>query len=120
MTLVSSEKAVKYFEDKLDFTTGPVELYLMIESGENINVIDVRARDDFKSGHLPGAKSMPKDSWNSLSGLAADKVNIVYCYSEVCHLAAAAAKRFAEAEFSVMELEGGFDIWKANNLPIEI
>lgn len=119
MTLVSSEKAIRYFEDKLDFTTGPIELYHMMESGENINVIDVRHSEDFKSGHIPCAISLPKDSWHTMSGLAADKVNIVYCYSEVCHLAAAAAKRFAEANFSVMELEGGLEAWKAHNLPIE-
>ena len=119
MTLVSSEKAAKYFEDKLDFTTGPLELYRMTSSGENINIIDVRSADDFATGHIPGAISLPKNSWHTMMGLAKGKVNIVYCYSEVCHLAAQAAKCFAEADFSVMELEGGFEAWSAQNLPVE-
>jgi rhodanese-related sulfurtransferase len=119
MTLVNSEKAIRYFADKLDFTTGPVELYHMIESSEDINIVDVRASEDFAAGRIPGAINLPKDSWDTLSGLAQDKVNIVYCYSQVCHLAAAGAKRFAEAGFSVMELEGGFDAWKTHNLPIK-
>ena len=119
MTLISSEKAAKYFEDKLDFTTGPLELYHMTSSGENINIIDVRSADDFAAGHIPGAISLPKNSWHTMTGLAKDRVNIVYCYSEVCHLAAQAAKCFAEADFSVMELEGGFEAWGAQNLPVE-
>jgi rhodanese-related sulfurtransferase len=119
MTLISSEKAAKYFEDKLDFTTGPMELNNMMDSGENINIIDVRSADDFATSHIPGAISLHKNSWHTMKGLAKDRVNIVYCYSEVCHLAAQAAKRFAEAGFSVMELEGGFEAWGAYNLPVE-
>ena len=119
MNLVSSDKAVKYFKDKLEFTTGPVELSRMIENHENINIIDVRGSEDFTTGHIPGAINLPKGFWDSLRGLEKDKVNIVYCYSQVCHLAAAAAKQFAEAGFSVMELEGGFDAWQKHNLPIE-
>ena len=85
MTLISSEKAAKYFEDKLDFTTGPLELYHMTSSGENINIIDVRSADDFATGHIPGAISLPKNSWHTMTGLVRDRVNVVYCYSEVCH-----------------------------------
>jgi rhodanese-related sulfurtransferase len=118
MTLVDARKAVTYFENKLEFTTGPAELNGMIERNENIRIIDVRGPEDFGKGHIPGAINLPKDSWETLSGLDKDRVNIVYCYSEVCHLSAEAAKRFAEAGFSVMELEGGFDGWKAYNLPI--
>ncbi|MHC5062322.1 MAG: rhodanese-like domain-containing protein [Planctomycetota bacterium] len=119
MMLVDAQKAVAYFEDKLDFTTGPMELNAMIERNDNIMIIDVRGPDDYGKGHIPGAVNLPKDSWDTFSGLDKDRVNIVYCYSEVCHLAAGAAKRFAEAGFSVMELEGGFDTWKAFNLPVE-
>lgn len=43
----------------------------------------------------------------------------MYCYSEVCHLAAAAARDFAEHGYPVMELEGGFEEWHRNNLSIE-
>jgi len=46
-----------------------------------------------------------------------EKTNIVYCYSQVCHLAAAAARYFAEHDYPVMELEGGFEEWQRHNLP---
>lgn len=118
MTLVDTNKAVDFFRAKLEFTTGSVELEHMIEDGENIKIIDVRYPDDFAAGHIPGAVNLPKEKWDTLEGLSRDKVNIVYCYSQVCHLAAAAALEFAERGFSVMELEGGFDEWRKHDLPI--
>ncbi len=118
MTLVDTNKAVDFFRAKLEFTTGSVELEHMIEDGENIKIIDVRYPDDFAAGHIPGAVNLPKEKWDTLEGLSHDKVNIVYCYSQVCHLAAAAALEFAERGFSVMELEGGFDEWRKHDLPI--
>jgi rhodanese-related sulfurtransferase len=48
-----------------------------------------------------------------------DKPNVLYCYSQVCHLAATAAVEFAGRGFSIVELEGGFDGWKEYDLPIE-
>ena len=59
------------------------------------------------------------DQAGDLSSLSRDSVNIVYCYSEVCHLAAQAAGVFAEHGYSVMELEGGFEAWQHYELPIE-
>ena len=48
-----------------------------------------------------------------------EKTNIVYCYSQVCHLAAAAVRYFAENDYPVMELEGGFEKWERHDLPVE-
>jgi len=120
MTPVSARKARKYFEAKLDFTTGPVELSDMIKRDENINIIDVRKSDDYAMGHIPRAVNLPEGSWNAFTGLSKDRLNVIYCYSEVCHLAASAAKFFADHDFPVMELEGGYDHWQRYDLPVEI
>ena len=119
MTVVSTKKAKKYFEAKMNFTTGPTELNQMLRRHEDINIIDVRKVEDYVQSHIPQAINLPKERWSTHTGLSKDKVNVVYCYSEVCHLAAAAAKEFAEYGFPVMELEGGFEEWKHHNLPIE-
>jgi hypothetical protein len=39
-----------------------------------------------------------------------DKLNVLYCYSGVCHLATSAAVEFAEKGYPVMEMEGGFNM----------
>ncbi len=49
-------KARVFFEDKLAFTTGPVELERWIKARENnLVVVDVREAKDFDKGHIPGA-----------------------------------------------------------------
>ena len=89
-------RAKAYFEDKLAFTTGPVELEKWIKSHEdNLVVVDVREEEDYAKGHIPGAINLPKNKWDSLRGLAKNKTNVVYCYSQQCHLAANACARFA-------------------------
>ena len=119
MMISDPQKAKEYFEAKISFTTGPVELERMMKQGENINIVDVRAAEDYAEGHIPGAVNLPKDKWHSLDGLRKDKTNVLYCYSQVCHLAATAAVEFASKGFPVMELEGGFRVWKEHDMEIE-
>ncbi len=117
-TRYDSTKAKGYFEAKMAFTTGPVELERMMEHHE-VNVVDVRAAEDYAAGHIPGAVNLPKDQWPTLTGLRKDKTNVLYCYSHVCHLAAAAALEFAAQGFPVMELEGGWRWWKEDGFEVE-
>lgn len=35
-------------------------------------------------------------------------MNVLYCYSQVCHLAATAAVQFTGHGYSIMELDGGW------------
>jgi rhodanese-related sulfurtransferase len=120
-TIVHDPAAARsYFETKLAFTTGPVEVDKWIKSAEdNLVVVDVREAQDFGKGHIPGAINVPKEQWNDLTGLAKDRTNVVYCYSQQCHLAANACARFAAKGYPVMELEGGFEAWKELQLDIE-
>jgi rhodanese-related sulfurtransferase len=119
MTSPNPTEAREYFEAKIQFTTGPVELDRMIREGEDMTVIDVRAAEDYADGHIPCAINLPKERWGSLAGLRKDKTNVLYCYSQTCHLAATAAAEFAEKGYPVMEMEGGFRTWKELDLDIE-
>lgn len=111
-------KAQQYFAAKVAFTLGPVELHSLAEKG-SVNIMDVRAKDDYDKEHVPGAKNLTKDKWDTFEGLDRDKTNIIYCYSQTCHLAANAAVKFASYGFPVMELEGGFEAWKKHNFETE-
>ena len=119
ITLIDTRKALEFFDAKLEFTTGPAELKQMIERGEDINIVDVRDEESYRKGHIPGAINLPKRRWDSFQGLSTYKTNIVYCYSQQCHLAANACKVFAEHGYPVMELEGGIDAWTQNELKVE-
>jgi rhodanese-related sulfurtransferase len=112
-------KAREFFLDKITFTTGPVELHHALEQGADIVVVDVREEEDYQKGHIPGAINLPQDRWDTYEGLSREKLNVLCCYAHVCHLAATAAFQFADAGFSVMEMDGGFEAWKENELKVE-
>ena len=113
-------RARAYFEDKLAFTTGLVELDRWIKARQsNLVVVDVRETEDYDKGHIPGAINVPRERWDSPQGLSKDKTNVVYCYTQQCHLAANACVRLAGQGYPVMELEGGFEVWKEHDLDIE-
>lgn len=109
----NTERAKKYFEDKVAFTIGPVGLKRMLETeGDKIHLIDVRSSDDYIHGHIPEAISVPASNMEfSMDKLSKDKINIVYCYDQQCHLAAKCANMLADEGFPVMELEGGYNAW---------
>jgi rhodanese-related sulfurtransferase len=111
-------KAKEYFQAKMAFTTGPIELERTLK-GRDVNIVDVRAAEDYAEGHIPSAINLPKDKWQTLEGLRKDKTNVLYCYSHVCHLAAAAAVEFAGKGYPVMEMDGGMRAWREHELDIE-
>ncbi|HKE61459.1 MAG TPA: hypothetical protein VKB33_03255, partial [Nitrospira sp.] len=59
--------------------------------------------DDYAKGPYPWRK---------------DRVNVLYCYSLVCHLAAIAAIRFAGQGYPVMELDGGWRWWMEDGFDV--
>lgn len=107
----NTEKAKEFFAQRLAYTLGPVELKKMMER-DNVTLVDVRQRADFEESHIPGAISIPKDELlSNLEALSKEKINIVCCYNQQCHLAASAAFTLAQKGYPTMELEGGFKVW---------
>ncbi|MFO1350229.1 MAG: rhodanese-like domain-containing protein [Gammaproteobacteria bacterium] len=112
-------KAKEFFAAKMAFTTGTSELAGKIKRNEDIVIVDVRMPSDYAKGYIPGAIHLPNGKWRGAQGLARDKIHIVYCYSQTCRLAAAAALEFATQGYPVMEMEGGFAAWQAGGYPVE-
>src|SRR5687768_12548691 len=90
-------KAREFFLDKMTFTTGPVEVSHALEHGSDIVVVDVRAEEDYQKGHVPGAINLPQEKWDTYEGLSREKLNVLYCYAHVCHLAATPAVKGASS-----------------------
>ena len=114
-----TRQARDYFAQKLAFVTGPYELAGQLQRHEAITVVDVRLPTDFQAGHIPGAINLPQGKWHTLAGLSKDRTAVVYCYSQTCQLAVAAAVELASAGISVVEMEGGFEAWLRYELPVE-
>ena len=112
-------EALHYFENKLKFTTGPAEVKTFLDKKFDFCLIDVRSPEDFLKGHIPGAINLPRDEWEVEGVVQENKLNIFYCYTVVCHLAARACKHFAQRGFSVMEMDGGFKAWRDYKYEVE-
>lgn len=111
-------QAQHHFAAKHAFTTGPHELLGMIDRKEPVVIVDVRLPADYRKGHVPGAVNLPKGKWHEAAGLAKDRLNVLYCYNQTCHMAAEAALELLAAGYPVAEMEGGFATWEANGYPI--
>lgn len=111
LKLTDPARAKEYFEKKMTFTLGPMEVKYYQDQGQDLNIIDVRAAKDYATGHVPGAINLPEDQWQTFRGLSKDKPNVVYCYSVVCHLAAKAAHFFAQNGYPILEMDGGYEYW---------
>jgi len=117
-----------HFAAKLGFTTGPHEVTGMIDqkrgreaqsTGEDaIVIVDVRFPTDFRRAHIPGAVNVPKGKWHEAGGLSKEKLNVLYCYNQTCHMAAEAAVELIALGYPVAEMEGGFATWEANGYPV--
>ena len=110
--------AKAFFAQKAAATTGPHELQGMLDQKADIVVVDVRYPGDFRKSHIPGAVNLPKGKWHKPEGLSRDKLNVLYCYNQQCHLAAEAALQLVEQGYPVVEMEGGFSTWEANGAPV--
>jgi rhodanese-related sulfurtransferase len=91
------------------------------ESGEKIVFVDVLSPDDYRTGHIEGAVSMPcgkitKET--AVSGIAAGFNVIVYCLSSRCRLSGEAACKLSSYGYKVLVYKGGLDEWqqKGNKL----
>jgi rhodanese-related sulfurtransferase len=114
------ERAREHFQAKTEFTTGTHEVLGMIDQGrDDIVIVDVRLPSDYRAGHIPGAINLPKGRWEHVRGLSQDKLHILYCYSQTCHLAAEAAVKLLEQGYRVQEMEGGYATWVAAGYRVE-
>ena len=92
----------------------------MIRDREEVNIVDVRRPEDYRKGHIPHAMLLPRENWASLTGLEKKIPNVIYCYSQQCHLATRACLEFARKGFPVMELEGGMKAWEEYGYEVEV
>lgn len=100
----------------------PVEFRSKLDKG-NVQVLDVRTADEFKSGHLTQALQA---DWNKradflqrIQSLDKDKPVYVYCLAGV--RGEAAAKRLREEGFKdVVNMSGGIMAWKKAGLPLVV
>ena len=72
-------------------------------------LIDVRTRDEFEMGHMPGARSLPLDDIRERVGELSNRRLIVMC--QVGVRGHTATLLLGELGFDVKNLDGGYQTW---------
>ncbi len=82
-------------------------------------LIDLRGKNDFQSGHIPGAKNIPFEELDKQLGALGDNDNtiVLYCYTGAAS-GKAVAKLRKQGYAKVKHLSGGMATWRAENLPL--
>jgi rhodanese-related sulfurtransferase len=95
------------------------ELLRRIEKGETV-ALDVRPQDEYISGHVRGAISIPfHELKKRLKDIPSRKEVIAYCRGPYCVLAVEAVAILRDAGFRAFRLEEGFPEWRSADMPVE-
>ncbi|MHB9014338.1 MAG: ArsR/SmtB family transcription factor [Ignavibacteriaceae bacterium] len=95
------------------------ELQSKIKKNE-ITIIDVRPKEEYINGHLPGAVSVPMSELKSkIKNLPAGKEIIAYCRGKYCVMAPEAAKILTGKGFKTTIMQDDVNSWRFAGLKIE-
>lgn len=85
-----------------------------------VTVVDVRPKEEYAAGHLPGAVNVPLADIDARArDMSRDREIVAYCRGPFCVLSFEAVARLREKGFSARRLETGFPEWKVAGLPVE-
>ena len=89
-------------------------------SSGNLVLIDVRERDEFMNGHLPGAQWIPRGFLEmQIESLAPDRNQAICLYDGGGNRSTLAARSLQEMGYTnVFSLAGGLSKWTKANKPI--
>lgn len=94
------------------------ELVERANRGEVV-ILDVRPREEFVAGHIPGALSVPLGELDDVLGRLRKRAPIVaYCRGPYCVLAPQAVERLRARGFKARRLADGMPEWRLAGLPV--
>jgi rhodanese-related sulfurtransferase len=93
---------------------------LLSRAGDGgIIVLDVRPREEYEAGHIPGAVSIPLAHLKGrMASLPRGAEVVAYCRGPYCVLAPLALELLRRGGFTARRLEDGFPEWRRAGLPV--
>lgn len=86
---------------------------------DDVVVLDVRPEEEYRAGHIQGARSVPVGELKRrLAGLPKKHEVVAYCRGPYCVYADEAVALLLKRGFRAVRLDTGFPDWKAAGLPV--
>jgi rhodanese-related sulfurtransferase len=86
---------------------------------DDVIVVDVRPVEEYRSGHIPGARSIPADELaDRLAELPAARDVVAYCRGPFCVFADEAVALLRARGYRAMRLVDGLPDWRSAGLPV--
>lgn len=87
---------------------------------EGVVVLDVRPEEEYRAGHIPGARSVPVERLEAyLEEVPKDREVIAYCRGPYCVFSDEAVALLRVRGYRARRLAEGLPDWRAAGLPVE-
>ncbi len=84
-------------------------------------VLDVRPTEEYRAGHIPGARSIPlRELERRLSEIPKDQEVVAYCRGPYCLFAVEAVERLRTLGIRATRLEDSLADWRARGFPVSV
>ena len=121
MRLAEVERIVEdFFKDRRGMeATSCADLLKHLKAG-SVVVLDVRPEQEYSTGHIRGARSIPVNELKArLKEIPRKKTIVAYCRGPYCVFADEAVAILRAKGFNAFRFKAGFPDWKARGLPVE-
>lgn len=89
--------------------------------GEDVVIVDVRPKEEYAAGHIPGAISLPvAELLDRIGEIRAGAEVVAYCRGPYCVLAPDAVEILRRRGFRTRRLEEGLPEWRLAGLPVAV
>jgi rhodanese-related sulfurtransferase len=95
------------------------ELLRRVRSGD-VTILDVRPRQEYRAGHIPGALSVPLSELKTrLAEVPKDREVVAYCRGPYCVMALEAVALLRKRGFRAHRMEEGIADWRARGWRVD-
>jgi rhodanese-related sulfurtransferase len=89
-------------------------------SDDGVIVIDVRPEEEYRAGHIPGARSVPLGVLEAaLQTLPREREVVAYCRGPYCVFSDEAVAFLRARGYRARRLRQGLPDWRAAGMPVE-
>lgn len=126
INITKTHKKVKHVNQEYNIENIDIEIFRFYREKEGNIVLDARPDSDFRSGHIPGARSFSINNFETLFRergelLKLGKTIIVYCSGPTCEDSHRLAQKLSEKGITdIFIFTGGMEEWVGAGFETEV